>query len=417
MPETFAQLVAPAASSIDADPTGVALAAYYKARKAGLYASLNSIGVTGTASWLTGSVPSSMMEMFSRALADYDIDQAFLAQGSTNPTATGPALDNLTFNTYGQLRAAATFTVAQLLLTDTAGAGPFTFDPTSKSFSVGPGGPRFDGYDLLGTGLQVTLPKNGTVYVYVQSSAAGSAYGALSTGTVTYFARGAMPGVSVTNDGTWLTFTTTNGKTGVAGADAQTDAALQAQNSAQWGTLGTGSPESAYRNWALLAAPNIVTRVAVLTNLDILDPGRVDVIVAGSGGAVASGIVLAVQNYIAPLQVGGSRIPETARCVVTSAANHTITVSATVFIAGAYNTAAFQAQVSADYAAFAGDFVIGGAPLGIVSSERLQEVLSYRAGLSAGIIYDVQNFLPAADIPLLYYEVPDIALSLTWVST
>ena len=43
---------------------------------------------------------------------------------------------------------------------------------------------------------------------------------------------------------------------------------------------------------------------------------------------------------------------DVARAVVSSAINRTITIAATVYVQKEYNTAAFYAQVSADYAAF-----------------------------------------------------------------
>jgi hypothetical protein len=103
---------------------------------------------------------------------------------------------------------------------------------------------------------------------------------------------------------------------------------------------------------------------------------------------------------------------------VTSAANRTINVTATVYVQAEYDTAAFQAQVSADFAAFAADHEIGGGKLGIVSAERVSEVLQYRAGLSAGIIYDVDAITPNTDIVLAYNEVPLFDLTgLTYVRT
>ena len=407
---TYAQITAPADYSLDADPSGAKYRAYYLQRKAALYNVLSGIGVTGVWSWATGSVPSSQMEMFGRSLADYDMAQALLAKGATSTTAEGDALDAVTFNVYGARRAPATYTTARFLLTDAAGRGPHTFSPTSKSVSAGPGGPRFDGLDWDGSG-KVVIPKNGSAYLYARSESPGSEYSSLSVDTVTFFARGALAGVEVTNDSTWLSFSGA-----VAGQDEQKDDALRAQNAAQWGTLGTGSPAKAYKNWALRAAPNVVTRVAVMSNLDPLDPGRVDVLLAGAAGAVGPSTVKDVQDAIAAAQTGGERIPETARCVVSSATNHSITVGATIYVQGEYNTAAFQARVSADFATYAAGVEIGGGPLGVVSWERLAEILQLQAGTSAGIIYDVSDFSPSTDVTLDYNEVPVFTLNLTWQS-
>lgn len=405
---TYAQLVAPAAYDQEADPDGFKAARL--AVKQTLLTRLNDVGVVGVWSWTTGSVPSSLVEVYAWSLLDIDVSRAFIAQGGLNSDAEDDALDTWAEQVYDNTRFPGLTTVARVKLTDAAGAGPYTFNPASVSFTVGRGGLRFDGFDFTGLG-NLTLPQSGTVYVYVRAEDKGSKYSTLSVGAVNYFARGALPGVTVTNDSTWLTFSGA-----VAGTDDESDAALRARNVAKWGTLGTGSPASAYETWALEAQPTQVTRVAPLTNIDLLDPGRIDVILAGPAGAVDPGVVAAVQAYIAPNEVGGERIPATARCVVSSAANLTINVTATLRVQSGYNTSAFQAQVSADFASFAAATPIGGGQLGFVDWQRMLGVLVYRAGLNPGIILDVSSFSPSADVALLYYQVPVFSLTLTWVS-
>lgn len=407
--QTFAQLTAPAAIDSAADPVA-ALKAARLAKKSVLYVNLEQVGVSGVYSWTTGSVPSSLVEIYAWALTDYDITQAYVALGSLNSTAEDEALDDLSYQVYDNERVGGSFTIARLLLVDDAGAGPWTFQPSTVSYSVGKGGLLYNGFDFAGSGLPVTLPRGGKVYVYVKSESTGSQYAQLALGAVNFQARGALPGVSVTNDSTWLSFSGA-----VAGSSDEADTVLRERNKTKWGTLGTGSPSHAYRNLVLSADPTRITRVETFTNFDILDPGRIDVVIAGPAGAVGPDVVLIGQNAVAPLQIGGDKIPETARAVVTSAVNHTITVSATVYVQKEYNTTEFQAQVAADYATFAGATKIGGGRLGIVSCERLQEILTFRAALAPGIILDVADFLPSQDVPLVYNEVPLIALSLTWI--
>ena len=408
MANTFAQLRAAASIATAPDPVA-ALKAARMTKKAVLYSNLNAIGVIGTASWTTGSVPSSLVEMYSWSLVDYDVNQAYVAEGLLNSTASGDALSALAYEVYDNVRALGKYTVARALLTDTAGAGPWTFTPSSVSFSVGRGGLLFNGIDLLNQG-QITLPRGGTVYVYVRSEGTGAAYSQLSLGTLNFFARGALGGVTVSNDASWLSF-----DGAIAGTDDEPDATLQERNRTKWGTLGTGSPARAYVNLAMSSDPTSITRVKVLSNRDILEPGKVDVVVAGPAGAVAPSVVQGAQIAIAPLQIGGDKIPETARAVVSSAINRTISIAATVYVQKEYNTAAFYAQVSADYAAFAKATEIGGGPLGVVSAERLEEILSYRAGLSPAVIYDVKDFTPRDDVALAWNEVPIFSLNFTWI--
>ena len=159
--------------------------------------------------------------------------------------------------------------------------------------------------------------------------------------------------------------------------------------------------------------PQQVKKTVVYTNLDIFDPGRVDVIIAGSAGPLGPSTVAAVQNYIAPAQVGGSRIPETARAVVSSALANVVVISGILYVQATFNTPAFQASVVANVGAFFADLPIGA----LVSQERIIEVLLYPAGLSAGVIVDATITSPTADITLAYNEVavPDLT-GLTFVS-
>lgn len=409
---THAELVAPASWDTDADPSGEALRLARIARKGGLYDDLVAVGVSGVQSWATGSVPSSLVEVYAWSLTDYDIQRAYTALGQLSSTAEDVALTTVSDEVYGNERIAGETTVCRILLTDAAGAGPYRFSPSSVSFSAGRGGLRFDGFDFDGSG-QLTLPRSGTVYVYCRAEAAGAAYSQLALNAVNFPAKGALPGVTIANDATWLTFAGA-----VAGTDDESDAALRVRNAAKWGILSERAPtEDGYRYWALTAAGTQVTRARPLTNLDPLDPQRVDVIVAGPAGAVAGPVVATVQNYIAPNEYGGDglRAPAGVRCVVSSAANKVISVTAALRVQGSYNTAAFQAQVAADFAALAAATEIGGGQLGLVSAERVLGVLVYRAGLSPGIILDVSSFA-LDDVALKYYEVPVFSLSLTWVS-
>jgi uncharacterized phage protein gp47/JayE len=144
----------------------------------------------------------------------------------------------------------------------------------------------------------------------------------------------------------------------------------------------------------------------------MLDPGRVDVIVAGSAGPLGPTVINAVQNYIAPMQVGGERIPETARAVVSSALGNTVTVIATLFVQAAFNTPAFQTTVLANLSAYFADLPIGA----LVSRERIIEVLLYPAGTSSGVIVDADMSSPVTDTQLAFNEVAVVAPTITFVS-
>ena len=359
-------------------------------------------------SWETGSVPSGLVEIQAGSLTQFQQAQKLIAEGGLNDFATGDALTELADQVYDNQRFEGLNTVGYVRLTDTANAGPFTFAAASVSFSVGLGSPlRYNGIASATTGLpSVTIPKGSSVDVIVQAVSVGSQFN-VAVGAISTFARGTKPGVSVTNPSDWLT----KYASAQQGTDPETDAQLQDRDRSKWGTLGTGSPEKAYRYWAETADQQ-VKKVVVFTNLDIFDPGRVDVIIAGAAGPVGGAVVANVQNYIAPSQIGGERIPETARAVVSSALANNVAVTATLFVQATFNTAAFQAQVLANLEAYFADLAIGA----LVSRERIIEVLLYPAGLSAGVITDATVTAPAVDVQLAYNEVGVAVPTLTFTS-
>ena len=107
----------------------------------------------GAFSWETGSVPSGLVEIQASALTDFQFAQKIVAEGGLNDTAIG---DSLTLNSqqvYDNTRYTGLTTIGFVRITDTANAGPYTFQATSTSFSVGPGGLLFNGLYAAATGL------------------------------------------------------------------------------------------------------------------------------------------------------------------------------------------------------------------------------------------------------------------------
>lgn len=363
--------------------------------KQALYNGLVANGFTQALSWEDGSAPSALVEIESDGLCDLQQGTKQILDSGFNEWAVGDALAAVSDQVYGNEKRNGQQLIGVLTLTD-HGAGPFTFDPTSVSVSVGQGGLTYDGIpDPTGaTTGNITVPLNGSATMYIQATAVGSAYN-VAAGTINTFARGSMPGVTVTNASDWLDRAGTQ-----AGADVESDDSLKARNRSQWGTLGVGSPSSAYESM-VRDADVTITRVSVFSNIDLLDPGTVTVVIAGDAGAVPPATILAAQNAVAPAQVGGVNIPETARAVVISAANNTIPVNAILYIQSEYNTTAFQQQIIANVVAFQKSLKIGSK----VSWIRLQEAITEIAGLSGDVIPDVQWNSPTADIQQLYYQV------------
>ena len=369
--------------------------------KTEILTALERAGFTGAFTWQSGTSPLAFVETQADATTRFDNAAAILAKGGLNDEAEDETLTVHSDQVYDNQRMIGRRTRGRLRLVDAAGVGPFTFQAESCSFSIGRGGRLYNGY-----GGTVTLPRSGQLLLPVESDGPGAIYALAPAGTITYFARGVLPGVTVTNQTDWLA-----GADAQVGTDDESDARLRTRNRSKWGSLGAGSPESAYKGWALKADPQ-VQRVAALTNVDMLDPGVVTVLIAGASGALGGGVVAAVQNAIAPAQIGGELIPETARAIVASAVNRTIAISGVIYVQREYNTTAFQQAVASDVASFFADMDIGQ----LVSWERVLEVVTNRAGISARVIYNVENFLPNADVPLLYNEVAVPSLSLTYVS-
>lgn len=378
----------------------------YDAVKTGVYDALIAAGFTAIRSYSPESLPVCLVETESAALDQANQTAAFLVQAGYNSLASGDALTRLSNEVYQDTRLAGKRARGFVNVVDTRGVGPRTFSAASVSFSRGVNGKQYAGVVLDGVADPIVLPKFGTCKVYIEAVAEGSAYNA-SVGEINTMIRGVIPGVTVSNPANWQL-----DAYGVAGADTETDANLQQRNKTKWETnsqyKASTNTQGAYEHMARTASVE-VTRVRVDTNLDLTDPGRVDVTIAGPAGAVSAGTVTTVQTAIAPLQIGGPNIPETAKCVVSSAANFVVTIAGVVVVDPAYNTTAFRTQIITDLQTWFGSFTIGGGKLGKVSYERIIGILTYRAGLSNSIVLDATSITingGTSDLPIAFNQVP-----------
>lgn len=373
--------------------------------KSDLYQKLAAAGFSGVYSWATTSVPSALIETEKDSLTELQATRAAITRGGFNSLAKDGALSILSREVYANDRDQGNKLVGSLRLTDAAGIGPITIDATK--LSTGIGSLIYKGISEPTSGVQVyVLPLNGSVRILFQAENVGVKYN-VAPGTLTTLTRGAIPGVDITNPSDWLSLADTS-----AGRDVEQDVSLQKKNATQWGTLSAGATQAAYERWARGASQE-VTRVSVLTNVDIFDPGTVTVIIAGASGAVGSDVVMAVQNAIAANQIGGPKIPGTARAVVVSASNLPVMVSGTLFIDAAANTLAFQQQIAQAVSDYQAALDIGG----YVDAERLLGVVVSPAGTSPNYVKKVSNFLPSTDIQPAYYQTPVFNLSgLNYVS-
>ena len=378
----------------------------YDEVKTGVYDALVAAGFTAIRSYAPESLPVCLVETESAAIDQANQTAAFIVQSGYNSLAENDALTRLSSEVYQNFRLAGKRARGFVNVVDTRGVGPRTFSASSVSFSRGINGKQYVGVVLDGVADPIVLPKFGTCKVYIEAVAEGTAYNA-SVGEINTMVRGVIPGVTVSNPVNWQL-----DAYGVAGAEAELDASLQQRNRTKWETNSqyktSTNTQGAYEHMARTASVE-VTRVRVDTNLDLTDPGLVNVTIAGPTGAVSAGTVTTVQMAIAPLQIGGGNIPETAKCVVTSAINFVVAVAGVVIVDAAYNTAAFKAQIVQDLQTWFASFTIGGGKLGKVSYERILGILTYRAGLTNSVVLDATNITingSTNDLPIAFNQVP-----------
>lgn len=375
--------------------------------KQGTFDSLVAAGFTAIQSYAATSLPVALVESESANLDRYNQAGAFIVQSGYNSMAAGDALDRLSSEVYQNVRTPGQRARGFVTITDAKGIGPRTFSAASVAFTRGANGLLYNGVvisataSLPGVADPVTLPKNGSCHVYVEASDIGDGFNA-SAGEINAMTKGVISGVVVSNPAGWQ-----QDPFGVVGVPAGADPALRQTNVSQWQTLSAGATPGRYENAALKNAE--VTRVRTDTNLDLTDSGRIDVTVAGPAGAVSPSAVVAIQESIAELQIGGPNIPETAKCVVTSASNLTVSVAGTLIVDPALNTSTFLAQIVSDLQTWFASFLIGGGRLGKVSYDRVIGILTFRAGLTNTTVFDGVGITVnggTTDLALTYNQVP-----------
>lgn len=384
----------------------------YEVVKSDVLTRLEQAGFTSIRSLSPEAGPIAFVETESQNLDAVNQAAAFLTESSYNDTATGDALAEHSNQVYQNDKRMGTRARLFVILTD-SGQGPFTFDVTTVGFSTGIGGKIFNGVaaetDSFGNLVTTkTLAKNGTVKVYVDAEQLGAAYN-VAANTLTTFVRGVLGGVTVTNP-----VGSQSDALCVVGTDEESRSSLQQRNRKQWETLSAGATQGKYEKLARDSDPQI-TRVSVLTNLDLTDPGLVTILVAGDAGAVGGSVVANVQAAIAPLFTGGAKVPETARAVAASASNLVVNVAGTVIVDSAYYTQSFLDQVNADLVAYFKTFFIGGGKLGKVPYQRIIGLITYRAELSNTVVLDVTGVTingASVDLPIAYNQVPVLSSSL-----
>jgi hypothetical protein len=289
---------------------------WYDELVAGLPASLQ------VTSWRDGDVARTLLEIDAQALSEEALVRSQIAAGGLLDSALEAGLSDwitlVAKQLYGLDRNPASYAVRTVLLTASAGAGPYTITPGQLWFAA-TNGLRYNASNPA----TVTLGLAGTLSLPVLAETAGAAYNSAPvTSMVT-------PLAGVTVSDTALA---------TPGVDEETDVALVTRCEGRWSALGTGSPAAAYDTWARTASAS-VTRTRVSASSSVA--GQADILIAGPAGGVASDVVAAVQAYI------DVRAPLCSIPVVASATNSVLAITATLYGKAQYQTAAVAGATAA----------------------------------------------------------------------
>lgn len=328
-------------------------------------------------SWQPGSAALQLVEMDAEATTDVQRMVQRVAAGGFLDTADGPWLTLLSKFFYALDRLPGVFARGTVRLTDVAMGGP-------HSIQVGHWFASTSGRRFRATAA-ATLPAGGTVNVPVEAESPGAAWN-VGAGAITRLVN-PIPGVAVTNLANWLT---------QAGADEESDVALRRRCRARWPSLGTGAVAASYDLWARTASPE-VTRTRATTHATI--PGTVELVVAGDGGPISAGGMLAVAGYINP------RVPLCTSLILSNAIPLSVPVTATLYVAAALRDVA-ETEATANLEQLARELPIGGT----LYRSNIIEALSMPAG-----VRNVDVVAPAADVTPLPAEVVSFAIALTIV--
>lgn len=367
-----------------------------------LLAALVSLGFP-VSSWASGGAGRTLVQAFSRVLADVlalvgTVARAGLLDLSpgTDPGSPGDWLTLFAASHYGLVRRAATFAEVRVRLTAASGAGPYTIAPGAL-WARSSGGRR---YNITNT-VNVTVSAGpSTVDVTLRAELAGAA-GNLGLGTVLSLET-PLPGVTAAT-------VESSGGSGtamaVAGADQERDAALRARCRSRWATIGLQHTAAAYDALARQVpsvgdpAVSLVTR----TKVDDTNPrgaGTVDVWIAGDAGPLDAPEEAAVRAYLL------ARKSVTADLQVQNATAVPVNVTATIYVR---DNAAAKADAEARITAAINAVPIGGT---VYRAQLLEELMG-----PAGV-YNAVLAGPAVDIGLDPSEVATVGtITIAQVST
>lgn len=339
--------------------------------------------------WQTGNPLRTLTRADATALADLHATVSLIGAAAFLDDASGDWLTLLARSKFQVARVAAGACVGRVVLTVASGAGPYTL--TAGGLLVSDGVRRWRSTNTSA----VTITSAATTTIEVQAEAAGTAYN-VANGTVTTVVSPALAGVTATNPaisgGPWYT---------IAGAAEESDASLRQRCRDKWGTLGRGAGDTAYRYWARTghAFQSQVTRAVVEWGIG---DGTVTVRIAGPTSAITdSAIVDEVQSWV------DLNNPGTDTVTVVAATARTVTITGTIRVRAASDSAANRALATDAIAAYFASLDIG---------DDVDAAAIDAACYAARGVIDVDLTAPTSDTSVSNGEIAVPSVSLTWVA-
>lgn len=329
--------------------------------------------------WGSDGVPRTVIGIVAEVAADCWFSVAAIANGLQRRYAKRGWMTLLASSQFDEARKLPTLTSGKIVLTDNGG-GPHTITAGAVIVST-TGGIRFRNT----TGGTLTL--NGTLEVDVTAEAAGAAsnvaIGAINT-MVTTLASVTVSNQEIGATDTWITS---------LGTDYESDKELGDRLPLKWATLSTGSPEAAYRSWAL--AVDGITRAAV----DALNPDGPSTIRVYIDNAA---LVASFQTTI------DAKRPAGAAVTVVAASSVAVVIAGVVTVQKAYRTAA-EVEVAAALVELQNEIGISGT---VRQSEIVERIMTPDGVVDFEI---ASSWTGTPNIQLGTGQIPAFSISLTWL--
>ncbi len=292
--------------------------------------------------------PKSIPRLFVKAFATLNIEivntVTGIAAGGFSGLATGKWLDLLGEQQYANTRTPAIKTVGKMLLTNISGvAVPVSVGQLYATDGTGSNAHRYANK----TGGTIAATVGSTLLLDWEAEGAGGAYN-IPNGSILPELATPIPGVTVTNPaylttGTWIT---------TAGADEESDEALELRNTSKWGDLAPGGAYLSYVQWVKQATPTVTRLKIDDDNPD--GPGTIHLWLANAAGGATSSEVTAVNNFLLNKRALG-----TSTVTASAAGVNAITVAGAMYVE-AEHAATAPVEAAANIAKLTANGPVGG---------------------------------------------------------